>query len=57
MCYKYLLRVRKITANDLCLIGVVMSTSPAVVKQRQYNFLYKAMNGGHLEPEDPLPYH
>ena len=27
---------------------------PAVVKQRQYNFLYKAMNAGHLELEDPL---
>ena len=27
---------------------------PAVVKQRQYSFLYKAMNAGHLELEDPL---
>ena len=33
-----------------------MSPLPAVVKQRQYNFLYKAMNGGHLEHEDPLTF-
>ena len=53
---KYLLGVRKSTANDLCLIERGMSPLPAVVKQRQYNFLYKAMNGGHLEREDPLTF-
>ena len=51
---KYLLGVRKSTANDLCLIELGMLPLPAVVKQRQYNFRYKAMNAGHLELEDPL---
>ena len=51
---KYLLGVHKSTANDLCLIELGMLPLPAVVKQRQYNFLYKAMNTGHLELEDPL---
>ena len=53
---KYLLGVRKSTANDLCLIELGMSPLPAVVKERQYNFLYKAMNGGHIEREDPLTF-
>ena len=53
---KYLLGVRKSTANHLCLIELGMSPLPAVVKQRQYNFPYKAMNGGHLEREDPLTF-
>ena len=53
---KYLLGVRKSTANDLCLIELGMSPLPAVVKERQYKFLYKAMNGGHIEREDPLTF-
>ena len=53
---KYLLGVSKSTANDLCLIELAMPPLSAVVKLRQYNFLYKAMNGGHLEREDPLTF-
>ena len=41
---KYLLGVRKSTANDLCLIELGMLPLPAVVKQRQYNFQYKVIS-------------
>ena len=51
---KYLLGIRKSTANDSCLFELGMLPLPAVVKQRQYDFLYKAMNAGHLKLEDPL---
>ena len=53
VCYTYLLGVCK-TDNDLCLIELGISPLHTVVKQRQYNFPYKAMNGEHLEREHPL---
>ena len=41
---KYLLGVRKTTANDLCLVEIGMPPLAAVVKQRQCNLLHKMIN-------------
>ena len=51
---KCLLGVRRTTANDLCLIELGMSPLPGLVRQRQYNFLNKAISGSRGEQQDPL---
>ena len=51
---KYLLGVRKTTANDLCLVEIGMSPLAAVVKQRQYNLLHKLINDRTGDQQDPF---
>ena len=51
---KCLLGVRRTTANDLCLIELGMSPLPGLVRQRQYNFLNKAISERWGEQQDPL---
>ena len=51
---KYLLGVRKTTANDLCLVEIGMSPLAAVVKQRQYNLLHKLINARTGDQQDPF---
>ena len=51
---KCLLSVRRTTANDLCLTKLGMSPLPGLVRQRQYNFLNKAISERRGEQQDPL---
>ena len=51
---KYLLGIRKTTANDLCLVEIGMSPLAAVVKQRQYNLLHKLINDRTGDQQDPF---
>ena len=51
---KYLLGVRKTTANDLCLVEIGMSPLAAAVKQRQYNLLHKLINARTGDQQDPF---
>ena len=51
---KCLLSVRRNTANDLCLIELGMSPLPGLVRQRQYNFLNKAISERRGEQQDPV---
>ena len=51
---KYLLGVRKTTANDLCLVEIGMSPLAAVVKQRQYNLLHKLIDTRTGDQQDPF---
>ena len=51
---KCLLGVRRTTVNDLCLIELGMSPLPGLVRQRQYNFLNKAISERRGEQQDPL---
>ena len=51
---KCFLGVRRTTAYDLCLIELGMSPFPVLVRQRQYNFLNKAISERRGEQQDPL---
>ena len=51
---KYLLGVRKTTANDMCLVEIGMSRLAADVKQRQFNLLHKLINATTGDQQDPF---